>query len=108
MRGPFGGKYGAYLGAAWFRISYPNNYDAINGYNAKAITEQQRNAIIKANNQGLKPLSNTKLGGGIGIHGWAGDWNKNGSRNLTWGCISMHKADLNHLYELICNSHYLN
>ncbi|MGB4773723.1 MAG: L,D-transpeptidase family protein [Daejeonella sp.] len=100
-KGPFSGKYGAYLGVAWLRVSYPNNYDAISGYDAKKITKDQLNSIIKSNNAGLMPLKNTTLGGGIGVHGWAGDWSNSGNKDLTWGCISMHNADLKEFYDLI-------
>ena len=47
------------------------------------------------------PLKNTKLGGSIVIHGWNGDWVADGKQNLTWGCISMHNADLEAFYDIV-------
>ncbi|MFC1812339.1 L,D-transpeptidase family protein [Thermodesulfobacteriota bacterium] len=99
-RGPFGGDYGQYYGPAWMRINYPNKFDAINGFNREMISKKERDAIIKANIRG-KSFESTRLGGGIGIHGWdKNDWVFDGS-NLTWGCISMHNKDIDKLYKLI-------
>lgn len=100
-RGPFSGDYAEYFGPAWIRINYPNNYDAENGYKKGVITKKERNSIIKANNSGNFPPKNTKLGGGIGIHGWINNWVADGTQNLTWGCISMHNNDLLKLYETL-------
>jgi lipoprotein-anchoring transpeptidase ErfK/SrfK len=80
------------------RLNYPNNADAISGFSKKLITEAQKNAIIKANNAGKEPPKTTKLGGGIGIHGWYGDWPGSDRQNLTWGCISVQNAQLEDLY----------
>lgn len=100
-RGPFEGTYAHYLGVAWMRLNYPNNADAINGYKKKLITEAQKNAIIKANNEGKEPLKTTKLGGGIGIHGWYGEWPGADQQNLTWGCISVQNTELDDLYKRV-------
>ena len=98
-KGPFSGKWAEYYGPAWMRINYPNNYDAENGYQKGLITKKERKSIIKANNTGKFPPKTTKLGGGIGIHGWICDWIADGTQNLTWGCISMHNNDLLELYK---------
>jgi murein L,D-transpeptidase YafK len=82
-KGPFYGTYKDYFGPAWMRISYPNSYDAEAGYK-----------------KGIHPPENTGLGGGIGIHGWAGDWPQN-NRHLTWGCISLRNKDLEKFYDLV-------
>ena len=97
-RGPFSGDYAHYLGVAWMRLNYPNNADAINGFKKGLITEARKNAIIKANDAGKEPPKNTKLGGGIGIHGWYGNWPGDDKQNLTWGCISMQNKDLYDIY----------
>lgn len=100
-RGPFYGDASAYFGVAWMRLNYPNNADAINGFKKGLITEAQKNAIIKANNAGMEPPKNTKLGGGIGIHGWYGSWPDDDQQNLTWGCISVQNEELNDLYKKV-------
>ena len=97
-RGPFYGDAAAYFGVAWMRLNYPNNADAVNGLKKGLITEAQKNAIIKANNKGMEPPKNTKLGGGIGIHGWYGSWPGDDKQNLTWGCISVQNEELNDLF----------
>lgn len=99
-RGPFGGNYAAYFGPAWMRISYPNSYDAGIALNNKLINQKQHDAIVNSTNKGVQPSSSTPIGGGIGIHGWAGDWPAS-TKHLTWGCISMQNGDLDKFYELI-------
>lgn len=91
--GPFDGDYGAYLGAAWLRLNYPNAYDARAAMQEGRITSDERDAIVSAAKRGgLSPIG-TSLGGGIGIHGWISDW-PDGKNHLTWGCLSLRKADL--------------
>ena len=99
-KGPFSGDYAAYFGPAWFRINYPNNYDAEEGYRKKLISANELERIKLANASGSEPPKNTALGGGIGIHGWAGNWPLE-QRDLTWGCISMRNQDLPSFYSLI-------
>jgi murein DD-endopeptidase MepM/ murein hydrolase activator NlpD len=92
----------AYLGTRWMRVNYPNAYDAANALERKEITASQAAAIKKAILNKQTPPKNTSLGGGIGIHGWKGDWsNDDSERALTWGCISMHNSDLEEFYDLI-------
>lgn len=101
-RGPFnGGPYSQYLGVAWLRINYPNEADAINGFRKGLITKGQKDAIIKANQTGKEPPKSTRLGGGIGVHGWRGNWPGEDRQNLTWGCISMQNPQLDDLYRQV-------
>lgn len=99
-KGPFYGTYKDFFGPAWMRISYPNSYDAEAGYKKGIITKEKRNTIIDCNKKGIQPPKNTGLGGGIGIHGWAGNWPQN-NRHLTWGCISFRNKDLEKFYDLV-------
>ncbi len=97
-KAPFGGSYAAYFGPRWMRISYPNVYDAKAGLKRKVISEAQYKQIKAAHAKGSEPNKHTALGGGIGIHGWNGDWPEN-SKHLTWGCISMRNQDLPKFYD---------
>ena len=99
--GPFGGAYGSFLGSRWMRLNYPNTWDAEVGLSKKIISKAQFEQIEKANRDGREPLKTTKLGGGIGIHGWSGNWPSADKQNLTWGCISMEKEELEALYSTI-------
>lgn len=99
-RGPFYGTYKDFFGPAWMRISYPNRYDADSALVKNRITKQQYTAIANANRKKVQPPKNTGIGGGIGIHGWAGSWPE-GKRHLTWGCISMKNKELDKFYELV-------
>ncbi|MEQ1750972.1 MAG: L,D-transpeptidase, partial [Prosthecobacter sp.] len=90
-RGPFDGDYGAYLGAAWLRLNYPNSYDARAALQQGRITTKEHDAIVSAAKRGSLSPTGTPLGGGIGIHGWISDW-PDGENHLTWGCLSLRKA----------------
>lgn len=100
-KGPFSGSMADFFGVAWMRISYPNAYDAHAGYENKRINSTQRDQIIKNTKRGIEPPKNTKLGGGIGIHGWAGEWDPDETRGLTWGCISINNSDLEQFYDQV-------
>lgn len=97
-QGPFTGTYSGFFGAGWIKLSYPNSFDAIRGYANGIITESQKNSIIAADKSGTGPPQGTKLGGGIGIHGWAGEWISDGDDYMTFGCVCMHNADMKELY----------
>ncbi|WP_395737022.1 L,D-transpeptidase family protein [Prosthecobacter sp.] len=99
-KGPFDGTYGAYLGAAWLRLNYPNAYDARTALSEKRITQKQHDHITTAAHHGSMAPRGTPLGDGIGIHGWISDW-PDGPHHLTWGCLSLRKADLLQLHDLV-------
>jgi hypothetical protein len=99
--GPFTGNYAAYLGSRWMRLNYPNNVDAKNGLQRGRISKAQYDAIVKANLNNKEPLKTTKLGGGIGIHGWNGPWPGTDRQDLTWGCISLQNQENEDLYNRI-------
>jgi murein L,D-transpeptidase YafK len=101
QKGPFNGYYADFLGPRLLRISYPNIYDAENGLKKGLISKKERDMLVSANINRTIPSKGTKLGGGIVIHGWKGDWIANGRQNLTWGCISMHNSDLEAFYDIV-------
>ncbi|MFL5728959.1 MAG: peptidoglycan DD-metalloendopeptidase family protein [Cytophagaceae bacterium] len=89
-----------YLGVRWLRISYPNQYDAEYGLKQKLIGQSEYDKILAAERKRTIPPQGTALGGGIGIHGWKSDWSNEGSRALTWGCVSMHNKELIGFFDL--------
>lgn len=95
--GPFN-ETNPYLGTRWMRINYPNNTDAKSGLDKKYISQDEYNKIVAQNKAGLQPLKTTKLGGGIGIHGWYGSWPGDDKQDLTWGCITMQNDQVEDLY----------
>jgi lipoprotein-anchoring transpeptidase ErfK/SrfK len=40
------------------------------------------------------------LGGGIGFHGWAGEWEGPRAR-LSWGCVVLHMRDVARVFDAI-------
>lgn len=101
QKGPFYGNYAEYLGPRILRISYPNAFDADAGFNKGFISQAEKDKIKVSIKKRSIPPKSTKLGGGIVIHGWKGDWTANGRQNLTWGCISMHNSELESFYDLV-------
>jgi len=99
--GVFEGPYGAYFGGYWIRINYPNGFDAIRGRSQQLISTEQQENIARQWNQRQPTLEQTKLGGGIGFHGWIKEWDNSGSRRLSWGCIVMHIYDISEFYDRI-------
>lgn len=100
-RGKFPGDYGAYYGGHWIKINYPNKYDASRGLREKVINSEQANAIETNWKERKATPENTKLGNGIGFHGWIREWENDGSRHLSWGCVVMHIYDIKNLYDKI-------
>lgn len=98
-RGKFDGAYGAYYGGHWIKLNYPNKFDAAWGRAAGLLTPPQA-ASISVNWEKRAPtLETTRLGGGIGFHGWIREWSNAGPRHLSWGCVVMHLDDINRLYD---------
>lgn len=102
-RGQFSGPYAEYYGGHWIRINYPNRYDAAWGRAQGMISAQQETAISAAWQQRKPTLQGTKLGDGIGLHGWINEWRNEGPRHLSFGCIVLHNYDMKKLYDEIAD-----
>ncbi|MCY1082876.1 L,D-transpeptidase family protein [Archangium lansingense] len=98
-RGDFPGAYGAYYGGHWIRLNYPNPWDADWGVSQGVISRNVRDGIARAWRERKLTTASTKLGSGIGLHGWAGEWSlaESGGR-LSWGCVVLHNPDITALY----------
>ena len=92
-RGPFSGKWADYYGGLWLKLNYPNAWDAARGVDEGLITADQQRSIATAWRQRAPTLENTGLGGGIGIHAWAGAWDLEGDRRLSFGCVVVQPDD---------------
>jgi len=100
-KGEFGGEYGAFYGGHWIKVNYPNRYDAAWGRQNKLIKKSVEAAIAKDWAGRKLTLGNTRLGGGIGFHGWIEEWENSGHRHLSWGCIVLHNRDIFGFYKLV-------
>ncbi len=100
-RGEFDGPYSAYYGGHWIKINYPNRFDADRGVARGYISAQQRQEIIGAWEKRQLTPQNTKLGGGIGFHGWNKEWQNDGPRHLSWGCVVVHLKDISKLFDQV-------
>ena len=101
-RGKFSGVTGPFYGGHWIKINYPNYYDAQRGLTQGLISKSTAKQISKKWIDRKLTNQKTKLGGGIGFHGWAYEWDaKTDGRHLSWGCIVMHNRDIKKLYEEI-------
>lgn len=100
-RGKFDGAYGEFYGGHWIKVNYPNRYDAERGRAEGVISAQQQSAIAANWQQRKATLENTRLGGGIGFHGWAQEWSNDGPRHLSWGCVVMHLDDIRKVFDQI-------
>ena len=100
-RGKFAGPYGGYYGGHWIKLNYPNKFDAAWGCAAGLITPQQEASISASWEKRAATLETTRLGGGIGFHGWIKEWSNDGPRHLSWGCVVMHLSDISRFYDEI-------
>ena len=101
-RGTFTGAYAEYYGGHWIRLNYPNAFDADRGLAQGLITRPVRDEIARAWAERKNTLASTRLGSGIGFHGWVGPWTREATGGrLSWGCIVLHTPDITTLYERI-------
>lgn len=100
-RGPFDGPVGPYYGGIWVRIDYPNPWDAARGLREGWITAADAAAIEQGWRARAATPKDTTLGGGIGFHAWVEEWSDDGPRHLSWGCIVVHVADRDAIYEFL-------
>lgn len=100
-RGQFDGPYAAYYGGHWIKINYPNEFDASRGRADGHINASQQASITTAWRKRALTPQNTRLGGGIGFHGWIKEWSNEGPRHLSWGCVVMHLNDISKLFDQI-------
>lgn len=101
QQGAFAGPYGAYFGGYWIKVNYPNEFDARRAATLGLINSKQQQVIQTRWRERAPTLETTKLGGGIGFHGWAREWSNDGPRHLSWGCVVMHLYDISKLYAQI-------
>jgi len=96
--GPFEGWVGVFYGGHWIKFNYPNPWDATRGLGEGTITQPQADRIRESWSKRQLTLQDTKLGGGIGFHGWAEEWSDDGPRHLSWGCVVVHLRDIATVY----------
>lgn len=100
-RGEFSGRYGAWYGGHWIKVNYPNPWDAERGLAAGWLDPTEAEQIRSAWAQRAATSERTPLGGGIGLHGWNGEWSGEGGAHLSFGCVVLHNADIAALYDQI-------
>jgi murein L,D-transpeptidase YafK len=99
-RGPFSGSYADYYGGHWIKLNYPGPDDAARGLEQKLITKAQARSIVAAWAKRALPPQNTKLGGGIGLHGWNGDFGDD-DPFLSFGCLVLHNDEVSRVFDAL-------
>ena len=100
-QGKFDGPYGEYYGGHWIKVNYPNKFDAARGRSQGILPAAHEAAIASSWEQRAPTLQNTRLGGGIGFHGWIREWQNDGPRHLSWGCVVLHLSDIDKFFDQI-------
>lgn len=99
-RGPFVGPVAEYFGGMWVKLNYPNAFDAERGKADGLISTGEARRIAERWRQKKITLQRTRLGGGIGFHGWAFPWSgAEGGYARSWGCVVLHPEDTKEFYE---------
>ena len=80
-----------------FVISYPGPVHALRGLRDGLITQAQYEAIVRADQAGVEPPMNTRLGGLIEIHG------SGSGRQRAWtrGCVALRNVHMDELWEIV-------
>lgn len=78
-------------------LNYPTAEDARRGFRQGLISQQEYQAIVKAEENGNIPPMNTMLGGWIEIHGDG----TGGGTNWTQGCIAIENDKMDELWPMI-------
>ena len=100
--GPFAGDFAAYFGGAWVKLNYPNAYDAERGVDSGLITRGEADDISGKWKRRAAVPQRTKLGGGIGFHGWNAPWDgADGGYGLSWGCVVLHPDEVRGFYDVV-------
>lgn len=100
-RGPFSGPYGSFYGGHWIKVNYPNAYDAAWGRREGLLTREDASRVDEAWRRRMPTWQGSPLGGGIGFHGWADDWDLDGPRRLSWGCVVLRNEDIRTLFDRV-------
>ncbi|MBN2493491.1 MAG: peptidoglycan DD-metalloendopeptidase family protein [Deltaproteobacteria bacterium] len=100
-KGHFGGDFGAYYGGHWIKLNYPNLFDAAWGRRQDLVSSRVESEIGTAWARRQPTSGKTRLGGGIGFHGWIAEWEDGGPRHLSWGCIVLHNRDMPSFYKQV-------
>jgi hypothetical protein len=97
--GPFTGDFAGYYGGHWVKVNYPNAFDARRGETERILSSEQSASIAQAWWKRALPTQKTKLGGGIGFHGWISPWRGDVEGfGLSWGCVVLHPEDVADFY----------
>jgi hypothetical protein len=99
--GPFGGAYADYYGGVWLKVNYPNAFDAARGLDAGLISAETAEAISSTWRARALTPQHTKLGGGIGFHGWIAEWDGDAGWGLSWGCLVLHPDEARSFYDVV-------
>ena len=80
-----------------FVISYPGPVHALRGLRSGLITQDQYEAIVRADQEGVEPPMGTRLGGLIEIHG------SGSGRQRAWtrGCVALRNVHMDELWDIV-------
>jgi hypothetical protein len=97
--GPFAGDFAAYYGGHWVKVSYPNAFDAERGVREGLVSDAPAAEMARTWWRRRLPAQKTRLGGGIGFHGWIAPWRGDVEGfGLSWGCVVLHPEDIATFY----------
>lgn len=80
-----------------FLLNYPNSEDAERGLRDGLITQEEYDAIMRAEDRNVTPPMGTMLGGMIEIHGDGTGL----STNWTEGCVAVRNEDMDRLWAVV-------
>ncbi|MCA2980469.1 MAG: L,D-transpeptidase [Myxococcaceae bacterium] len=100
--GPFTGAFAGYYGGHWVKLNYPNAADARRGLEQGWLSVAAAAEVERAWWRRELTAQGTRLGGGIGFHGWVGPWRGDVEGfGLSWGCVVLHPQDVADFYAVV-------
>ena len=81
------------------KLNYPNAFDARRGEGDGVVSAEQATSIAQTWWRRGLTGQKTRLGGGIGFHGWIAPWRGDiDGFGLSWGCVVLHPEDVADFY----------
>lgn len=96
--GKISGDWAEFYGEYWVKLNYPGPLDAARGLDAGLITADQALEIRSAWAKRALTPQKTRLGGGIGFHAWASEWEADAGTSMSFGCVVLHPREVDAFY----------
>ena len=100
-RGPFAGPYGDFYGGHWIKVNYPNAYDAAWAREQGLLAKDAARSIGDAWWKRQSTRQSSPSAAVSASMGGLEDWDLDGPRRLSWGCVVLRNEDIRRLFDSV-------